>query len=52
MVEEQTKADERWASRGIAAMLIHEIKDYKAAADSRGRIRLRGCLRDVLTSDR
>ncbi|HEY9784806.1 MAG TPA: hypothetical protein V6D17_05340 [Candidatus Obscuribacterales bacterium] len=30
---EQTKEDERWASRGLVAMLIREMKDYKAAAE-------------------
>lgn len=33
MAEKRTKADERWASRGIVAMLIREMKDYKAAAE-------------------
>lgn len=28
---ERTKADERWASRGLVSMLIREMKDYKAA---------------------
>lgn len=30
---ERTKADERWASRGLVGMLIREMKDYKAAAE-------------------
>lgn len=33
MAEERTKADERWASRALVAMLIREMKDYKAAAE-------------------
>lgn len=33
MAEKRTKADERWASRGIVAMLIREMKDYKSAAE-------------------
>lgn len=33
MAEKRTKADERWASRGLVAMLIREMKDYKAAAE-------------------
>jgi hypothetical protein len=33
VAQERTKADERWASRGLVAMLIREMKDYKAAAE-------------------
>lgn len=33
MAEKRTKADERWASRGLVNMLIREMKDYKAAAE-------------------
>lgn len=32
MVDERTKQEKRWASRGLAAMLIRE-QDYKAAAE-------------------
>lgn len=30
---ERTKADERWASRGLVAILLRESKDFKAAAE-------------------
>lgn len=33
MSEERTKEDERFASRGLVAMLIREMKNYKAAAE-------------------
>jgi len=33
MVEDKTKEDERWASRGLVAMLIREMKNYSAAAE-------------------
>lgn len=33
MAHERTKADERWASRGLVAMLIRDLKNYEAAAE-------------------
>lgn len=30
---EKTRADEHGASRGLVAMLIRDMKDYKAAAE-------------------
>lgn len=33
MAQEKSKRDERWISRNLVAMLISELKDYKAAAE-------------------